>query len=102
MERVLCMHISCFKRGHLFLSPAQIDRDPEEEIITYVLTIMNAVQLLFKQPSLGRQVIISVVLVDILKAQPKVSVTEAVAWSLRPCVLKWDSVYQLMRNLNSI
>lgn len=34
---------------------------------------MNAVQLLFKQPSLGRQVIISVVLMDILKAQPKVS-----------------------------
>ena len=45
----------------------------EQEIVTYVLTIMNAVQLLFKQPSLGRTVDISVVLMDILKAQPRVS-----------------------------
>ncbi|KAI1280503.1 A disintegrin and metalloproteinase with thrombospondin motifs 16 [Halotydeus destructor] len=43
----------------------------EQEIVTYVLTIMNAVQLLFKQPSLGRHVDISVVLMDILKVQPR-------------------------------
>lgn len=47
--------------------------DNEEQIINYVLTIMNAVQLLFKQPSLGVNVEISVVLLDILKKQPKVS-----------------------------
>ena len=50
----------------------------EQEIVTYVLTIMNAVQLLFKQPSLGRTVDISVVLMDILKAQPRVSSTESI------------------------
>ena len=44
----------------------------EQQIVTYVLTIMNAVQLLFKQPSLGRNVEISVVLMDILKQQPRV------------------------------
>ncbi|KAH9409287.1 Adt-1p [Tyrophagus putrescentiae] len=32
---------------------------------------MNAVQLLFKQPSIGRSVEISVVLMDLLKQQPK-------------------------------
>ena len=46
--------------------------DTEQQIVTYVLTIMNAVQLLFKQPSLGRNVEISVVLMDILKQQPRV------------------------------
>jgi len=46
--------------------------DTEQQIVTYVLTIMNAVQLLFKQPSLGRTVDISVVLMDILKQQPRV------------------------------
>lgn len=46
--------------------------DTEQQIVTYVLTIMNAVQLLFKQPSLGRSIDISVVLMDILKQQPKV------------------------------
>ncbi|XP_054162354.1 A disintegrin and metalloproteinase with thrombospondin motifs adt-2-like [Oppia nitens] len=45
--------------------------DTEQHIVTYVLTIMNAVQLLFKQPSLGRNVDISVVLMDILKQQPR-------------------------------
>lgn len=45
----------------------------EQEIVTYVLTIMNAVQLLFKQSSLGREVLISVVLMDVLKTQPLVS-----------------------------
>lgn len=46
--------------------------DTETEMVTYVLTIMNAVQLLFKQRSLGRTVDISVVLMDILKTQPRV------------------------------
>ena len=46
--------------------------DTEQQIVTYVLTIMNAVQLLFKQPSLGRNIEISVVLMDILKQQPMV------------------------------
>lgn len=47
----------------------------EQQIVTYVLTIMNAVQLLFKQPSLGRNVEISVVLMDILKQQPRVGLS---------------------------
>ncbi len=47
--------------------------DTEQQIVLYVLTIMNAVQLLFKQPSIGRSVEISVVLMDLLKQQPKVS-----------------------------
>lgn len=47
--------------------------DTEQQIVLYVLTIMNAVQLLFKQPSIGRSVEISVVLMDLLKTQPKVS-----------------------------
>lgn len=48
--------------------------DTEQQIVLYVLTIMNAVQLLFKQPSLGRSVDISVVLMDLLRQQPKVCV----------------------------
>uniref|UniRef100_T1KD58 Peptidase M12B domain-containing protein n=1 Tax=Tetranychus urticae TaxID=32264 RepID=T1KD58_TETUR len=45
--------------------------DTEHQVVTYVLTIMNAVQLLFRQPSLGMSVNISIVLLDILKTQPK-------------------------------
>ncbi|XP_053201786.1 A disintegrin and metalloproteinase with thrombospondin motifs 17-like isoform X2 [Panonychus citri] len=45
--------------------------DTEHQVVTYVLTIMNAVQLLFRQPSLGISVNISIVLLDILKTQPK-------------------------------
>ncbi|RWS08652.1 A disintegrin and metalloproteinase with thrombospondin motifs 16-like protein, partial [Dinothrombium tinctorium] len=45
--------------------------DTEQKIVTYVLTIMNAVQLIFKQPSLGLDVDISVILMDIFKTQPK-------------------------------
>lgn len=47
--------------------------DTEHQVVTYVLTIMNAVQLLFRQPSLGMSVNISIVLLDILKTQPKVN-----------------------------
>lgn len=47
--------------------------ETEHQIVLYVLTIMNAVQLLFKQPSIGRSVDISVVLMDLLRQQPKVS-----------------------------
>lgn len=50
--------------------------DTEQQIVLYVLTIMNAVQLLFKQPSLGRSVDISVVLMDLLRQQPKVCVND--------------------------
>lgn len=50
--------------------------DTEQQIVLYVLTIMNAVQLLFKQPSIGRSVDISVVLMDLLRQQPKVSETD--------------------------
>ncbi|UXI17661.1 forkhead box d [Sarcoptes scabiei] len=45
--------------------------ETEHQIVLYVLTIMNAVQLLFKQPSIGRSVDISVVLMDLLRQQPK-------------------------------
>lgn len=47
--------------------------DTEQQIVLYILTIMNAVQMLFKQPSIGRPVEVSVVLMDLLKQQPKVS-----------------------------
>lgn len=47
----------------------------EQEIVTYVLTIMNAVQLLFVQSALGQYTInISIVLMDILKVQPRVCI----------------------------
>lgn len=52
--------------------------DTEQQIVLYVLTIMNAVQLLFKQPSIGRSVEISVVLMDLLKQQPKVGTHRSV------------------------
>lgn len=54
----------------------------EQEIVTYVLTIMNAVQLLFKQSSLGREVLISVVLMDVLKTQPPVRRVHEVAFAV--------------------
>lgn len=47
-------------------------RQAEQQIVTYVLTIMNAVQILFRQRALAAQLHISVVLMDILKSQPKV------------------------------
>ncbi|KAH9366484.1 hypothetical protein HPB48_015278 [Haemaphysalis longicornis] len=45
--------------------------DPEQELITYVLTIMNAVQMLFKHESLGRNIDVTVVELEILKLQPR-------------------------------
>ena len=65
----------CFNFFPLSLSPTSFLKSgkAEQEIVTYVLTIMNAVQLLFKQSSLGREVLISVVLMDVLKLQPVVS-----------------------------
>jgi hypothetical protein len=59
--------------------------DTEQQIVTYVLTIMNAVQLLFKQPSLGRTVDISVVLMDILKQQPRVGLAHYSFWLKTLC-----------------
>jgi hypothetical protein len=62
--------------------------DTEQQIVTYVLTIMNAVQLLFKQPSLGRTVDISVVLMDILKQQPRVGLAHYSFWLKKTILIK--------------
>ncbi|CAN8004195.1 unnamed protein product, partial [Ixodes hexagonus] len=44
----------------------------DQELVTYVLTIMNAVQMLFKHDSLGRSMDVTVVELEILKLQPRV------------------------------
>lgn len=46
----------------------------DRPIVSYVLTIMNAVQRLFAQSSLAAPLQLSVVLLDILKTQPSVSI----------------------------
>lgn len=43
----------------------------DQELVTYVLTIMNAVQMLFKHDSLGRSMDVTVVELEILKLQPR-------------------------------
>ncbi|XP_064479441.1 A disintegrin and metalloproteinase with thrombospondin motifs 16-like isoform X2 [Ornithodoros turicata] len=43
----------------------------DQELVTFVLTILNAVQMLFKHDSLGRNIDITVVELEILKLQPK-------------------------------
>ncbi|XP_077499607.1 A disintegrin and metalloproteinase with thrombospondin motifs 18-like [Amblyomma americanum] len=45
--------------------------DADRELVTYVLTIMNAVQMLFKHESLGRNIDVTVVELEILKLQPR-------------------------------
>ncbi|KAL1470983.1 hypothetical protein MTO96_023904 [Rhipicephalus appendiculatus] len=45
--------------------------DTDRELVTYVLTIMNAVQMLFKHESLGKNIDVTVVELEVLKLQPR-------------------------------
>ncbi|KAL3252391.1 hypothetical protein MRX96_017704 [Rhipicephalus microplus] len=53
------------------MSRAFPGEDTDRELVTYVLTIMNAVQMLFKHESLGKNIDVTVVELEVLKLQPR-------------------------------